>query len=157
MGCIVCVVNLRSIWFLGCLDLLWICARENSGEHRFSRPSEHVSPRWDYWELAWVFLREVSPGRHIPFIWASHVLAQARRTRLSERAQKAIVPLFEPSPRRRWALLSESPSPERESLAWARPFSLSEVLGEAVHCVIVFLTWMVIFLLGFKYCDESMR
>jgi len=28
-------------------DLLNVCARENNGEHWFSRPSEHVSPRRD--------------------------------------------------------------------------------------------------------------
>jgi len=32
-------------WTIG--DLLCVCAGENSGEHWFSRPNEHVSPRRD--------------------------------------------------------------------------------------------------------------
>jgi len=33
---------------LHCLERVWVTvARENSGEHWFSRPSEYVSPRRD--------------------------------------------------------------------------------------------------------------
>jgi len=33
------------------VNLLGVCARENSGEHWFSRPSEHGSPRRDQQRL----------------------------------------------------------------------------------------------------------
>ncbi|QCE04420.1 hypothetical protein DEO72_LG8g2456 [Vigna unguiculata] len=93
----------------GCQGFQLACPVASTG---FLTSSEHVSPRRDYREPAWVFLREVSPGRRVPF-WVSHILAQARRTRLSERAQEATVPLFEPSPRRMGARLSETLQPEQ--------------------------------------------
>jgi len=59
--------------------------------------------------------------------WASYSLAQARRARLSERSQEAIVPLFELSLR-------------RKELAWA-PSRLSETFlperGVGRECVLV--------------------
>jgi len=61
--------------------------------------------------------------------WASEHLAQARG--VSPKQDPAWGYYFSfPSPR-----LGEGGSPERESLAWARPFSLSEELGEgSVMC-----------------------
>jgi len=49
---------LRDSWIIYCFELIkcrmvlfglcyWTVARENSGEHWFSRPSKHVSPRRD--------------------------------------------------------------------------------------------------------------
>ena len=61
------------------------------------------------------------------------VCASLRRegSRLSEIPLKFTIPLFEPSPRRR-------------ELAWARPFSLSEELGESSVMFDRFLeSWMV--------------
>jgi len=124
-------------------------ARESSGEHWFSRPSEHVSPRRDYRELGWIFCARYRLSDAFPF-WASHILAQARRARLSERAQEATVPVFEPSLRRR-------------GLAWARVSRLSETLQpergvgrDNVMFDSFPWPWMVM-LVGFKYCVESMR
>jgi len=68
------------------------------------------------------FLRERSP--ELSF-WASERLAQAREVSPRWDPRELLFLLFEPSPRRRglaWA----------KPLAWARPFNLSEELGETV-------------------------
>ncbi|QCD81945.1 hypothetical protein DEO72_LG2g2277 [Vigna unguiculata] len=72
-------------------------------------------------------------------------------SRLSENTCKVHMLEVELSPRRRELAKARVP------LAWARPCSLSEVLGETGRGVIVFLTWLVNVWLEFKCCDESMR
>jgi len=93
----------------------------NSGETCESRPSGSISPRRDEHELAQTLLRESSPRRPAHEFWASEYLAQARRVSPKRDPAWFSWCLFEPSPRRR-------------GLAWARSFSLSEVLGEAGRC-----------------------
>jgi len=58
--------------------------------------------------------------------------------------REVIVPLFEPSPRRR-------------GLAWARPFSLSEELGEIVWCLVVYCSWMIGTCLGMIVMMKNMK
>ncbi|QCD92900.1 hypothetical protein DEO72_LG5g969 [Vigna unguiculata] len=83
---------------------LWVVARENSGEHWFSRPSEHVSPKRACLAQARstearpsYFTRAVAQATHTIFERAN---ASLRRegSRLSEITRKVTVPLFEPSP-----------------------------------------------------------
>jgi len=58
-------------WTVG--DLLCVCARENSGEHWYSRPSKHVSPRRDQQRLTQAASCERSLKRPTSFLseWAS--------------------------------------------------------------------------------------
>jgi len=54
--------------------------------------------------------------------------------------------------------LGQGGSPEREPLAWARPFSLSEELGEAVWlCGCFWNSEMIYACLDVDYCVKCMR
>jgi len=79
------------------------------------------------------------PGDSLNF-WASRQLAQARGISL-KRDPALLLPLFLAlSPRRGGG------SPERACLAWARPLSLSEMLGETVLCFgcLMFPEWTML-------------
>ena len=102
--------------------LVFLPRRASLAQARASR----VSP----WSLC-----ELSPRRRAPVLSKIH-LAQARRTRLSERMWMLLVPLFELSPRRR-------------ELAWARETSrLSEELGKKCVCSVVSLFLDVGYMFG---------
>jgi len=74
------------------------------------------------------------------FFEQASVSLKGGESRLSENAQKPLFLIVELSPRRRelaWA---------RVSLAWARPFSLSEDLGEVtlILCCFLYFGWLVL-------------
>jgi len=110
-----------SVWYV-CMR----CAGANSGEHWLFRPSDLASPRRDEQRLTQGFLRESSLKRPNPrFEWAN-VSLRRRGSRLSEIAQGLLSSLSSSRLGRGelvWA---------RVILAWARPSSLSEELGEDV-------------------------
>jgi len=84
------------------------------------------------------FLRERSLRRPTQFL-------SERTSRLSEIPRELLFPFSEPSPRRRW-------------LAWARPFSLSEELGETVWlCGCFWNSEMVYACLDVDYCVKCIR
>ena len=87
-------------------------ARVNSGELWYFCPGELVSPKREYQKLLPRTCASCCSSDELLF-WARVHLAQARRSRLSERTRRPLFPLFKFSPR-------------RKELAWARPFSLSE-------------------------------
>jgi len=83
------------------------------------------SPRRDGQGLAQTFCtREVAQATNSVFERAN-VLPKREGSRLGEIPCEQLFPFLSPR-------LGEGGSPEREPLAWARPFSLSEGLGEVV-------------------------
>ena len=71
-------------------NMFWVrldvCACANNGGSWFFHPSECVSPRRDQQQLAQAACASYRSGGELLF-WARAHLAQARRSRLSERAQ----------------------------------------------------------------------
>jgi len=124
-------------------------SRWTSDETCKSRPSESVSPRRDETGSSpRTFARKVAQATSSAS-WASEHLAQARG--VSPKRDPVMFPgcFIEPSPRRRGG------SPERARLAWAKPLSLSEWLGEAVGCLGVRLSLDDWYWFGCELYDEK--
>ena len=94
LKCLVCWCEHRYGNINPLVNLLGVCARENSGENWFSRPSEYGSPRRDQQRLAPDASRERS-------FRPPTLLLSERASRLSEIPHEATVPIFEPLPRPR--------------------------------------------------------
>jgi len=97
-----------------------------------------------------LFTRQVAQATRSIFERAN-VSPKREGSRLSEIPCELLRPFSSPR-------LGEGGSPEREPLAWARPFSLSEELGETVGlCGCFWNSKMVYACLDVDYCVKCMR